>query len=161
MNIKISVFSAEKKFEKFEKTTKKRAEKILKTLKIKNAAVEINLINNSKMRLINKKFRGKNMATNILSFVESKNFPHPELKRGKSGPKNRFLGEIYLNINKVADFSGNKSHLGLDQLLAHGLLHLLGYIHNTKNDRMKMERKERGVLSRITTNLNANSTNKY
>ena len=143
----VEVISLEKKFEKFKKTVKKHAEKILKTLKIKSAVVEINLINDFKMRLINKKFRGKNIATNILSFIEPKNFPHPELKKRKSGPKNRFLGEICLNINKVSDFSENKNHLGLDQLLAHGLLHLLGYVHAKKNDRIKMEKKERRVLS--------------
>jgi len=145
---KISVFSAGKKFQKYESLIKKQAGKIAKVLKIKNSAIDIFLTSNSQMRSINKKFRGKNKPTNILSFVEPKKFPHPELKSGKNSGKN-FIGEIYLNINKVSDFTGSKKYLKLDELLVHGLLHLLGYIHNTKNDRMKMEKKEEAILKKL------------
>jgi len=145
---KISVFSAGKKFQKYERLIKKRANKIAKTVEIKNSAIDIFLTSDSQMRSINRKFRGKNKATNILSFVEPKNFPHPELKGKKNSGKN-FLGEIYLNINKISDFTGAKKHLKLDNLLVHGLLHLLGYIHNTKNDRMKMEKEEKAILKKL------------
>jgi len=160
MNNKILIFSAGGKFKKFERLVKKRAQDIIKTLKIKNSAIDIFLIGDKQMRLINKKFRGKNKQTNVLSFVEPKKFPHPELKGRKNSGKN-FIGEIYLNTNKVNDFTGSKEHLKLDGLLIHGLLHLAGYVHNKKSDRIKMEKKERSVLLRITTNLSANSTNKY
>ncbi len=148
MNNKILVFSAEKKFKKFERQTKKQAVKIVNVLKIKNSAIDIFLTSNDQIRPINKKFRGKNKPTNILSFVEPKKFPHPELKTGKKSKK-KFIGEIYLNINEISDFTGSKKHLKLNELLVHGLLHLLGYIHNTKNDRMKMEKLEKVILSKI------------
>ncbi|MCR4275364.1 MAG: rRNA maturation RNase YbeY [Candidatus Wolfebacteria bacterium] len=148
MNSRISVFSAEKKFQKYESLIKKQAVKIAKILKIKNSAIDIFLIGDSQIRSINKKFRGKNKPTNILSFVEPKKFPHPELKSVKGSVKN-FIGEIYLNIDTVNDFTGLKEHLKLDNLLAHGLLHLLGYIHNTKNDRMKMEKKEKWLIGKL------------
>jgi len=145
---KIVVSSAGKKFQKYESLIKKQAGKIAKVLKIKNSAIDIFLTSDSQTRSINKKFRGENKPTNILSFVEPKKFPHPELKEGRNSGKN-FIGEIYLDINKVKDFTNLKEHLKLDDLLVHGLLHLLGYIHNTKNDRMKMEKKEEAILKKL------------
>ena len=145
---KIAVSDVGKKFKKYESLIKKQAVKIVNVLKIKNSAIDIFLTSNGQIRLINKKFRGKNKPTNILSFVEPKNFPHPELKIRKNSKK-IFIGEIYLNIDKVKEFTGSKEHLKLNELLTHGLLHLLGYIHNTKNDRMKMEKLEKVILSKI------------
>ncbi len=145
---KILVFGANKKNQKYERTIKKQATKIAEILKIKNAVIDIFLIGDGQMRAINKKFRGKNKPTNILSFVEPEKFPHPELKAGKNSSQ-KFMGEIYLNIGKINDFTGSKKHLKLNELLIHGLLHLLGYIHNTKNDRMKMEKKEETALGKL------------
>src|SRR3989344_5743920 len=55
-----------------------------------NAEVEIHLITDEEMRVINKKFCGKDKVTNVLSFEEPKGFPRPE----KGGVN--FLGEVYL-----------------------------------------------------------------
>ncbi|NCO15596.1 MAG: hypothetical protein GW899_02520 [Parcubacteria group bacterium] len=87
---KVSVTSLDKKCKKFEKKIKFAALKILKILKKTNVLVEIYLINNQKMRFLNKKFRGKNKTTTILSFEESRNFILPPSKYKK-------IGEIYLN----------------------------------------------------------------
>ena len=130
---KVSVLSLEKRFKKFDGKIKKTALKTFKILKKKNVSAEIYLAGNQKMRFLNKKFRGKNKSTDVLSFTEPMNFPHPETKT-------RFLGEIYLNIQdsrfKIQD----------SRLLIHGLLHLFGYNHKKKNDRIKMEKIEKKIL---------------
>lgn len=129
---KVSVISSDKKFKKFERKIKNTALKILKILKKTSVSVEIYLINSRKMRFLNKKFRGKNKTTTILSFEESRNFISPPSKYKK-------IGEIYLN--------SQISNSQITQLLIHGLLHLFGYNHQKKNDRIKMERKEQICIS--------------
>lgn len=126
---KIEVVGFEKRFKKFEKIVGKSIEEILKILKKKNVAVEIFLAGNGLMRQLNREYRGKDKAADVLSFVEPANFPHPEKKE-------RFLGEIYLNLDEIAN---------TDYLLIHAMLHLLGYSHKRKSDRIKMEKKEKHV----------------
>lgn len=124
---RVAVVGIEKKFEKFEKDIRRDALAILKILNKDNVAADIYLSGNALMRRLNKEYRGKDKVANVLSFVEPLNFPHPETKT-------RFLGEIYLNINST-----------VNHLLIHAILHLLGYTHKGKSDRMKMEKKENHV----------------
>ncbi len=65
------------------------------------------------------------MKKNVLAFPAPKNFPRPDLPKGVKP-----LGEIYLNP-------------GSEKMLIHGFLHLLGYDHQKKSDRMEMEKKEK------------------
>src|SRR3989344_8631561 len=56
----------------------------------KNCAVlDVYFIRNKEMRFLNKNYRGKDKATNILSFNEPKAFPHPEIKRGPTRTSRR------------------------------------------------------------------------
>ena len=130
---KIVVTSLNKKNTFYEKEIKKIAKRVLRFLKKENCCLEFFLINSRKMRILNKKFKNKNETTGILTFIEPKNFPHPESKL-------KPLGEIYL-----------KSPIANRQLLiaflVHGLLHLLGYNHQKKSDRIKMETREKFLIA--------------
>lgn len=133
---KISVISLDKKFKKFEAEIQGVALKMLEILNKDGVSAEIYLIDSRKMRFLNKKFRGKNKTTTVLSFEEPNNFIYPksEFKR---------IGEIYLNMSNV------KCQMSDVKLLIHGLLHLFGYDHQKKNDRIKMEKKEEYVHNRL------------
>lgn len=133
----VSVISLDRKFKKFEQEIRKTALKILKILNKTGVAVEIYLIDGRKMRFLNKRFRGKDKTTTILSFEEPRNFILPE-------SKSRKIGEIYLKL-PITDYP-------ISQLLIHGLLHLLGYNHQKKSDRIKMELKERKLLKFLISN---------
>ena len=91
------------------------------------------------MKFLNKKFLGKNKSTDVLSFIEPKSFVYPpgRFKR---------LGEIYLNIPLIERQSGANFEVALSRPLIHGFLHLLGYTHRRKNDRIKMEKQEVRLL---------------
>lgn len=130
---KVSVVSLDKKFRKFDKPLKSAALKILKILKKNGVEAEIYLIGDRQMRFLNRKFRGKDKTTTVLSFEEPRNFIYPksELRR---------VGEIYLNMSKV---KVQKSKI---YLLVHGFLHLFGYDHKRKNDRIKMEKMEQSII---------------
>jgi len=147
---KVLVISLEEKFQKFEREIKSTTQKILKILGKNNVWVEIYLINSQKMRFLNKKFRGKNKTTTVLSFEEPQDFILPALKYKK-------IGEIYLNLtnnqqlttyNNQQPTTNNSCQLSVIsyRLLVHGLLHLLGYNHKKKSDRIRMEKMEKLVM---------------
>jgi len=144
---KITVIGLERQFKKFEKYIQKDALVILKILNKDNVAVDIYLAGNALMRRLNKEHRGKDKTANVLSFVEPLNFPHPETKT-------RFLGEIYLDTQTFTDFTltntEKSQHKSVSSqhgsvYLIHAILHLLGYTHKGKSDRIKMEKKENHV----------------
>jgi len=130
------------------------AKKALKALRVKNAEVGVFLLGKGEMRRLKARFfkgkkgvrpagsghhPAKSRQADVLSFLEPKNFPHPEARR-------RYLGEIYLNKNL-----GGKGGR-LPPLLIHGLLHLLGFSHGRKRDILKMESLEKKLSGRILKN---------
>ncbi|MBN2197994.1 rRNA maturation RNase YbeY [Candidatus Wolfebacteria bacterium] len=141
---KISVISLGKNKKEIEEKLKILILKTLKILKKDNVLIDIYLISGIRMKFLNKKFRGKDKTTTILSFVEPRNFILPPSKFRK-------LGEIYLNI-------ANIKHQELrDKLAVHGVLHLLGYNHNRKSDRIKMEKKEKWIIGKLDSCNNRKS----
>ncbi|OGY99202.1 MAG: hypothetical protein A2945_05495 [Candidatus Liptonbacteria bacterium RIFCSPLOWO2_01_FULL_52_25] len=112
---------------------------VLQELRVQNTSVDIILLSAKDLARLKKRFGLYKAGTipDVLAFPEPSNFPHPE-RHGK-----RFLGEVYLN--RELDFE----RLGF--LLIHGILHLLGFAHEKKNDILRMEKQER-MLMRRTTN---------
>ena len=91
-----------------------------------------------------REWRGKDKPTNVLSFPA---FP---LKPGMA-PK-PLLGDIVLAYETVrarleAEAKPFENHLS--HLIAHGLLHLFGYDHETDDEAEVMEALERQILARL------------
>ena len=105
----------------------------LRELGIKNAYADVFLVSNEEIHKLNLKYRGKDKPTNVLSFPQPDNFPTPS--------KKKFLGEIYLSPKYIEGHNEN-----LEFMLIHGLLHLLGFNHIKKSDRIKMEKEEARLL---------------
>jgi len=103
-------------------------------------AVEVHLITAGAMRELNRRWRGTDAPTTVLSFESRSVFPRPGVPRGI-----RYIGEIYL-APAIIKTRGE----GIERYALHGLLHLLGYTHAGKRDTMKMEAKEREILSKIS-----------
>ncbi|MCP6719969.1 MAG: rRNA maturation RNase YbeY [Patescibacteria group bacterium] len=133
---RVSVFSLSKKFRGLEKEAKEAAKLALTYLKKGGVQLEIYLISDQRMQLLNKEFRKRDKITDVLSFKErSEKWPHPESRLS-------YLGEIYLAPGHIHRRGEN-----LGRLTIHGLLHLLGYTHTKKSDRIEMERLEEKILS--------------
>ena len=98
--------------------------------------LNIILTGNEEIQNLNRDFRAKDRVTDVLSF------PWEE---------DDFLGEIYISIPQVAkqapDF-GATFEQELKRVSLHGVLHLLGYDHIAKDDKLKMERMEEKYLER-------------
>lgn len=129
--MKIEVIILDKQTAKFKPFIVKQSAKLCKLIR-KNGFIEVYLAAGNRMRLLNKKFRGKNKDTNVLSFVTPKDFV--------GGP----LGEVYLNPIFI-----KKNGQDMDLMLVHGVLHILGYDHIKKSDKIKMEAEEDKLLFKI------------
>lgn len=118
--------------------------KLLKLLGIRNAELSILLVNDKEIRKLNLKYRGKDKTTDVLSF------PLHEAKRGLPFLA---LGDIVINLNAARrDATEQKISLRdhLRWLLAHGILHLLGYDHEkSKYADKKMRLKEKKLLAQL------------
>jgi rRNA maturation RNase YbeY len=80
------------------------------------------------------------MPKNVLAFPAENSFPRPDLKQPP-------LGEIYLNPKYITEHDED-----FEYMLIHGFLHLLGYDHIKKSDRMVMEPEEQNLLRRFKKN---------
>ena len=93
------------------------------------------------MASLNAKWRGQAHATNVLSFP-AKNVKAPG---GETSP----LGDVVLAsgvVTREAAEQGKTLPHHATHLIVHGLLHLLGYDHETDKDAAAMERLETEIL---------------
>lgn len=110
------------------------------------AVTELSLVftDDSHIRALNAGWRGKDKATNVLSF------PSFAVKRGDPLPP--MLGDIILasgTIKQEAALEEKPFEHHLTHLIVHGLLHLLGYDHETEAEAEEMEGIERRALARL------------
>ena len=99
------------------------------------------------MRKFNARWRSISQATNVLSF------PLLELKAETSPPPGP-LGDIVVAlpvVRREARQAGMSLESHLAHMLIHGLLHLLGYDHQTPGEARRMEKLERRLLTGIAT----------
>lgn len=132
----VLVVSGSAKYRPLERAVRRALQEGLSALK-KGSSVEAYLVADRTMRRLNRRYRGKDKATNVLSFPWPRNFV-------AFGFRARPLGEIYLGPDYIRRHGEDLSFMAL-----HGLLHLLGYDHITMRERERMERAERKIVRRI------------
>lgn len=100
--------------------------------------VSVRIVSNAEMRRLNRRYRGKDKATDVLSFP-----PFP------NGTK-RLAGDIAISADIARANSIDLGHSFDDEvkiLLLHGLLHLAGHDHDSDNGQMAaLEQKLRAKL---------------
>ncbi|MDB5440814.1 MAG: ybeY [Caulobacteraceae bacterium] len=102
-------------------------------------ALTILLTSDAELAELNSRFRDKPYPTNVLSFPAP---PNPE----------RHLGDIaiaYETCVREAQEQGKTLADHLQHLVAHGVLHLVGYDHEIEADALVMEDLERRILAGI------------
>lgn len=105
------------------------------------AEVCVVFTDDDRIRALNRRYRGRDAATNVLSF------PAPPPVPGKLGP---LLGDIVLARDTIVDeaaAAGLTIADHLTHLIVHGFLHLLGYHHDTDADAAVMEPLETAILA--------------
>jgi probable rRNA maturation factor len=101
--------------------------------------VTVALVSDGRMRALNRSFRGKDSATDVLSF--------PTASQHDAAGNPNYLGDIVIATGvaqRQAEEAGHSVGTEFRILALHGLLHLLGYDHETDDGQMaRVERKLR------------------
>ncbi len=97
------------------------------------------------LRDLNRQWRGIDKPTNVLSFPALAPAPLP-----RAAP--RLLGDVVLAFETVRDEAADQGKPLADHLrhlVVHGVLHLLGFDHESAGEAARMEALEAAVLARI------------
>jgi probable rRNA maturation factor len=113
----------------------------------KKVSLTILFSNNKNIKKLNKKFRNKNKATDVLSFPSEKKF---NIK------KSHYIGDIVISyefMNKPKALSALEFKNKVTKIFIHGFLHLLGYDHIKLKDFKKMLIEEEKIYKTIETKI--------
>lgn len=109
-----------------------------------NVALAVAFCDDAAVRVLNRSYRGKDSATNVLSF------PAPAAAVELDGP--RFVGDVVLareTVEREAAAAGRSVESHAAHLVVHGFLHLLGYDHEEEEEARQMEGLEIAVLAAL------------
>ena len=110
--------------------------------------VSVSIVDNRYIHKINKKYRGIDRPTDVISFAFLDSENNYDKILFSPGPV--VLGDIYISLDKAkeqAEEYGHSLHRELSFLFVHGLLHLLGYDHMNKEDEEQMFKLQEDILS--------------
>jgi probable rRNA maturation factor len=113
----------------------------------RSTEVSVVLTSDRAIRTLNRRWRGRDKSTNVLSFPS----PAPVGKQPLRGAP-RHLGDIvlaYETVVREARAEGKPLDHHIAHLALHGFLHLLGYDHESHGQAEAMERRERRILARL------------
>lgn len=134
--MRVYVNVEDKRWKKYKIDFEKIANTVVGT-RYNKSEVSITLVDDKYIKKINKKYRGINKPTNVLSF-----------ELGDSV----LLGDIFISIDTVIR-EANAEHISVAEhtahMVVHGILHLLGYDHIKNSDAEKMEKKETIILKKL------------
>ena len=117
----------------------------MRSIGLPEAELSILFIGDRAMRTLNRRYRGKDETTDVLSFsLREGQFPliQPDM-----------LGDIVISLPVAARHARREGHTinrEIDRLLVHGLVHLLGYDHErSPREARRMLRKEHELMKRL------------
>ena len=110
---------------------------------VKKASCSIIIVDNDYIHKLNKEYRGIDRVTDVISFAleDDKSIVIPD--------EIRLLGDIYISLDKAKEQAKEYGHSikrELCFLAVHGIYHLLGYDHETKEEEEIMFKKQEEVL---------------
>jgi probable rRNA maturation factor len=97
------------------------------------------MIDDAAITELNREYRGKDRPTDVLSFYQADS---PE-------ERNDVLGDVVISVEtakRQADERGKSLDDELDLLLAHGVLHLLGYTDYTDESARRMQERAAEII---------------
>ena len=102
-----------------------------------NSSLSLTYVKSAEIRDLNKRFRGCDEVTDVLSFDSDIDFIP-------------FLGDIIIDISTANKQKGPKTlQEELEVLSLHGLLHLLGYDHLAGHQKIIMNNKENIYIEKL------------
>lgn len=110
------------------------AARVLNAARLGEREVQVSFVDDEEMRVLNRQWRGLDKTTDVLSFAafEGEAIPGAE----------SFLGDLVISLERAAAQASELGHDALDEiavLVAHGLLHLLGFDHERSDDEARRQ----------------------
>ena len=103
------------------------------------------LAGDSEVQILNREWRGHDKPTNVLSFPANPDMPLPD-------GAEPLLGDVIIAYETAAREAAEQSKSVSDHathLIVHGILHLLGYDHDTEPEAEAMAARERAILASL------------
>lgn len=124
------------------------------------AEVAVLLTDSEKIHVMNKEFRGIDSPTDVLSFPNVDYETPADFSGIEDMAEDYFnpesgelcLGDIVINVDRVYEQAAEYGHSPLREyafLIAHSMLHLLGYDHMERSEAAVMEDKQEEILKRL------------
>lgn len=123
------------------------------------AEVDITLVDNSHIQELNKEFREIDKPTDVLSFPlmdypQAGDFSKLEQDEDNFNPDTgeAMLGDIIISVEKVYAQAEEFGHTPLREfafLIAHSMLHLMGYDHMTEDEEKDMFARQAAILKKL------------
>ena len=143
-------FSVSETIEKTKEATLKIVTDLVWFLKEnKNFSINLCLSNDETIHHLNKTFRNMDKPTNVLSFANIDGEDFEDILEKQTDIE---LGDIIISFERL---KAESEELGVPfedhfkHLLAHGILHILGYDHMINEERLEMEKIEIDILSQL------------
>lgn len=125
---------------------KDRASAILSLCGLDHVDLSILIVNNHRIKALNKRYRGIDRPTDVLAFPMDEDWEAAD----RQPP---LLGDIVISMEKTHSQAREHKHPPDSELLIlliHGILHLIGYDHErSPMEERRMRRKENLILSKI------------
>lgn len=119
---------------------------------VENYEVSVLLTDNAEIRSLNKKYRNVDTDTDVLSFPLFEENANSDEPLFFNETEEIILGDIIISAEKALEQSEDFGHSFLRELsylLVHGVLHLLGYDHQTEEDKKNMRNMEEKILMKL------------
>lgn len=134
--------------EKYAAYLRKVAQRVEKLLPIaKESVISVTFVRSATMHKINRDYRGKDCPTDVISFAAQDYRFINETEEEQSD-----LGDLFINIDYARKQARQYGHGFLREvcfLFTHGLLHCLGYDHQTKKEEKEMFAMQDKILDPI------------
>jgi len=139
----ISIRNSQKKVKLELRLIRQTLKKLLRLVDCRDKELSLLVVDDAVIQEINARYLGRNYPTNVISFA----FAEGEF----SGINPQILGDIVISAETAlrdADSGNLPLSDEMDFLIIHGLLHLLGYNHETDNgeERERMQKKEQELF---------------
>lgn len=126
------------------RSIRKFARDVLELLGCGEKELSLVLVSDRQITEINRDFLGKDKPTNVISFA---------MAEGEFGDLGSgLLGDVIVSVDTAYRHAAVSGSLPLDEiqyLIIHGVLHLLGHDHETREDGLKMRKKEAEIFSAL------------
>lgn len=135
------------------------ADRMLANLELSDRELSVLLTDDTFIHELNREHRAKDRPTDVLAFPQLEEatgeLAAPVVGDGPAFPEDvppmeQLLGDVVISIDTAARQAESRQHSLLDEvrfLLAHGLLHLVGYDHQTDEEEKAMDLRTKQLVA--------------